>query len=251
MWARRWSWSWNRSVAGAGETACFPQGYEIADRSTAIAFRIASRNRSASAFPLGWIFSERGPATPGHTRDLLLRRRRFRPPILARQQALCGSDAGGCDPRAVLRGADPALPRPARAAQARRRPAEATRARLSAEKRLLVLDAWLRSKLPAGDFAPLVGTSLHRAPWRHSPACESWVAALVRWVTWPHLAELQFRATRSSGGSPILCYSCLAPRLVTMPSPAFQFSVQVAFLMSTPIGCEFDIAASIAPLFEY
>jgi transposase InsO family protein len=43
----------------------------------------------------------------------------------------------------------------------RRRPVEATRPRLSAEQRLLVLDAWLRSKLPAGDFAPLVGISLH------------------------------------------------------------------------------------------
>lgn len=26
---------------------------------------------------------------------------------------------------------------------------------------ILILDAWLRSKLPAGDFAPLVGLSLH------------------------------------------------------------------------------------------
>jgi transposase InsO family protein len=35
------------------------------------------------------------------------------------------------------------------------------RPRFSAEQRLLILDSWLRSKLPAGDFAPLVGLSLH------------------------------------------------------------------------------------------
>jgi transposase InsO family protein len=32
---------------------------------------------------------------------------------------------------------------------------------LSAEQRLLVLDAWRRSGLPSGDFAPLVGISQH------------------------------------------------------------------------------------------
>jgi hypothetical protein len=32
---------------------------------------------------------------------------------------------------------------------------------LTAEQRLLVLDAWRRSGLPAGDFAPLVGVSKH------------------------------------------------------------------------------------------
>ena len=35
------------------------------------------------------------------------------------------------------------------------------RARFTAEQRLLILDTWLRSKLPAGDFAPLVGMSKH------------------------------------------------------------------------------------------
>ena len=33
--------------------------------------------------------------------------------------------------------------------------------RFSPEQRLLILDSWLRSKLPAADFAPLVGISLH------------------------------------------------------------------------------------------
>jgi membrane protein required for beta-lactamase induction len=29
------------------------------------------------------------------------------------------------------------------------------------DRLLLILDSWLRSKLPAGDFAPLVGLSVH------------------------------------------------------------------------------------------
>lgn len=45
--------------------------------------------------------------------------------------------------------------------QARRRLVETSRPRFTAEQRLLILDSWLRSKLPAGDFAPLVGLSLH------------------------------------------------------------------------------------------
>jgi transposase InsO family protein len=43
----------------------------------------------------------------------------------------------------------------------RRREPETKKPRFSAEQRLLILDSWLRSKLPAGDFAPLVGISLH------------------------------------------------------------------------------------------
>ena len=46
------------------------------------------------------------------------------------------------------------------ARRSRRRPDD-RRPRFSAEQRLLILDSWLRSKLPAGDFAPLVGLSLH------------------------------------------------------------------------------------------
>jgi transposase InsO family protein len=47
------------------------------------------------------------------------------------------------------------------AQRSRRRRVEASKPRFSAEQRLLILDSWLRSKLPAGDFAPLVGISLH------------------------------------------------------------------------------------------
>ena len=47
------------------------------------------------------------------------------------------------------------------ARRSRRRVPEGGRPRFSAEQRLLILDSWLRSKLPAGDFAPLVGLSLH------------------------------------------------------------------------------------------
>ena len=45
--------------------------------------------------------------------------------------------------------------------RARRRKLDASKPRFSSEQRLLILDSWLRSKLPAGDFAPLVGISLH------------------------------------------------------------------------------------------
>jgi hypothetical protein len=45
--------------------------------------------------------------------------------------------------------------------RARRRLEETGRPHFTAEQRLLILDSWLRSKLPAGDFAPLVGISLH------------------------------------------------------------------------------------------
>lgn len=62
----------------------------------------------------------------------------------------------------------PELPGLARAYQHRRsralRPArkdESRRPSLTVDKRLLILDSWTRSKLPAGDFAPLVGLSPH------------------------------------------------------------------------------------------
>lgn len=45
--------------------------------------------------------------------------------------------------------------------RARRRQVETKKPRFTSEQRLLILDSWLRSKLPAGDFAPLVGISLH------------------------------------------------------------------------------------------
>jgi hypothetical protein len=41
------------------------------------------------------------------------------------------------------------------------RKGEAPTSPLTPEQRLLVLDAWRRSGLPAGDFAPLVGVSKH------------------------------------------------------------------------------------------
>ena len=45
--------------------------------------------------------------------------------------------------------------------RARRLEPDTRKPHFSAEQRLLILDSWLRSKLPAGDFAPLVGISLH------------------------------------------------------------------------------------------
>jgi hypothetical protein len=60
----------------------------------------------------------------------------------------------------------PDSPRPRLTAGARRRPrvlhpAADTPTTFIAQQRLLILDAWTRSGLPAGDFAPLVGLSKH------------------------------------------------------------------------------------------
>src|SRR5439155_5832994 len=48
-----------------------------------------------------------------------------------------------------------------RGGRALRSPAAASPSPLTAEQRLLLLDTWLRSGLPAGDFAALVGLSKH------------------------------------------------------------------------------------------
>jgi transposase InsO family protein len=60
----------------------------------------------------------------------------------------------------------PDSPRPRLTSGARRRPrvlrpAADTPATFTPQQRLLILDAWQRSGLPAGDFAPLVGLSKH------------------------------------------------------------------------------------------
>ncbi len=66
-----------------------------------------------------------------------------------------GDDSGG-DLEEQLR----SLARPRRRGTRRRVKAEdATRTRFSAKQRLLLLDTWLRSKLPAKDFGALVGVS--------------------------------------------------------------------------------------------
>ncbi len=54
----------------------------------------------------------------------------------------------------------PRLQQPARGRRLAR-PPDTPAAPLTAAQRLLVLDAWRRSGLPAGDFAPLVGVSKH------------------------------------------------------------------------------------------
>jgi transposase InsO family protein len=84
-----------------------------------------------------------------------------------------GGAAGGAEGRRSRAGAEPAAP-PATADSSRpplsgrggrggpvpeRLPS--TEKQFTPEQRLLVLDAWRRSGLPAGDFAPLVGISKH------------------------------------------------------------------------------------------
>lgn len=54
----------------------------------------------------------------------------------------------------------PRLQQPRHGRRLARKP-ESPPSPLTAEQRLLLLDTWLRSGLPAGDFAPLVGVSKH------------------------------------------------------------------------------------------
>jgi transposase InsO family protein len=61
----------------------------------------------------------------------------------------------------------PRLQQPVRGRRLARK-ADAPLSPLTPEQRLLVLDAWRRSGLPAGDFAPLVGISKHTLyAWKH------------------------------------------------------------------------------------
>ncbi len=60
--------------------------------------------------------------------------------------------------RSILSGRRKGVPRRGRALMT---PADAHPAPLTPEQRLLILDSWQRSGLPAGDFAPLVGVSKH------------------------------------------------------------------------------------------
>jgi transposase len=55
----------------------------------------------------------------------------------------------------------PALVGPRRRGRRLVKPADTAAPSLTAEQRLLLLDTWQRSKLPAGDFAALVGVSKH------------------------------------------------------------------------------------------
>src|SRR5947209_524718 len=72
-------------------------------------------------------------------------------------------DAPAPDPDATLDDAPRELPRLQHPARGRRLAPKADfpASPLTPEQRLLVLDAWRRSGLPAGDFAPLVGVSKH------------------------------------------------------------------------------------------
>ena len=75
------------------------------------------------------------------------------------------SDAPGADTRPPEPGGPTRRPplsgRGPRPGDALRKPRPAAETAFTPEQRLLVLDAWRRSGLPAGDFAPLVGLSRH------------------------------------------------------------------------------------------
>ena len=93
---------------------------------------------------------------------------------VGRGEAVDGSGDGllGAAPRGVLDEAeDEVAPRPRTSWRARQSPRRrrrttrdvdaAGRRHLSSQQRLLILDSWLRSKLPAHDFAGMVGVSPH------------------------------------------------------------------------------------------
>lgn len=68
-----------------------------------------------------------------------------------------GSPLGGQDPLALAPPNLKARPRRGRLLK----PEDAKGLNFTPEQRLMILDSWQRSKLPAGDFAPLVGLSKH------------------------------------------------------------------------------------------
>src|SRR6516165_7638107 len=73
---------------------------------------------------------------------------------------LSPGDHADHDPPQDLRPA-PRLTSPARHGQRLLPAQDAQRVPVTSPQRLLILDAWSRSGLPAGDFAPLVGLSKH------------------------------------------------------------------------------------------
>src|SRR5262245_17412054 len=77
-------------------------------------------------------------------------------PAAARPQV----EPAGLAPPAEAASERPRLQQPVRGRRYAR-PADPPASPLTPEQRLLVLDAWRRSGLPAGDFAPLVGISKH------------------------------------------------------------------------------------------
>lgn len=94
------------------------------------------------------------------------------PPLTAESQPAAAEEATGTE--GVQDGSDgvrerafqqrrPGTRRPVTRRRGRRlvAPDETARNPLNAEQRLLILDSWQRSGLPAGDFAPLVGVSKH------------------------------------------------------------------------------------------
>src|SRR5687767_10103954 len=70
-------------------------------------------------------------------------------------------ESGPATPKPPPLAGPPPAGRTPRPGQALHKPPTAGENTFTPEQRLLVLDAWRRSGLPAGDFAPLVGLSRH------------------------------------------------------------------------------------------
>jgi len=78
------------------------------------------------------------------------------------------------------------------------RKADAPAPPLTGEQRLLLLDTWRRSRLPAGDFAPLVGLSRHTLyAWKQSRP-----RGRPAWLTSPRAAPTQPPARRHAARHP-------------------------------------------------
>src|SRR4051812_15146497 len=114
------------------------------------------------------------PASPGPRGDPP--RRTATPPDLPPPDDLPDPEQGGAEAEAAEEpetASEPQLPRLQQPARGRRLApkAEAPPSPLTAEQRVLLLDTWRRSGLPAGDFAPLVGLSKETCS--QYPSCHS------------------------------------------------------------------------------
>jgi transposase-like protein len=108
----------------------------------------------------------------------------------------------------VARRADDAVGIPPLAARRKGRALsrpEPERPSLTAEQRLLILDSWMRSKLSAPDFAPLVGVSPHTLyAWKRRTQSRRRAArrSTLAWRRWAGVAGRTMMATKQTKPKP-------------------------------------------------